>query len=245
MIYVVLGMHKSGTTLVSQILHHSGVNMVDDLDENISYDKGNKYERESTLRLDMDILGTDDLDQVQTRAQAKRELTVELRERMRGLIHETSARHADWGFKDPRCSLLYPLWQPQLPQHRLVVVYRHPAEAWPRFRWVGLRRFYSNYSLAMGFLVRWHDHNIAILDALEKADQDYLVISYREMMSGDRDLDRLRKFTGRELVDRRRPDLYRGQLEMDPNLRLADRYLKFKRGRSVADVMNALAVKIR
>lgn len=49
MIFVVLGMHKSGTTLVSQILHHSGIPMGDGFDENVTYDGGNKYERESTF----------------------------------------------------------------------------------------------------------------------------------------------------------------------------------------------------
>jgi hypothetical protein len=51
MICVFLSMHKSGTTLVSEILHHSGINMGDDIDEHVSYDRGNKYEHESTLGL--------------------------------------------------------------------------------------------------------------------------------------------------------------------------------------------------
>ena len=43
-IYVVLGMHKSGTTLISQILHHSGVNMGGaEIETSRSYDEGNKY----------------------------------------------------------------------------------------------------------------------------------------------------------------------------------------------------------
>ena len=60
--YVVLGMHKSGTTLVSQMLHQSGINM-GDFDPLVSYDRGNQYERESALQLDMDIMRAKD-DQV-------------------------------------------------------------------------------------------------------------------------------------------------------------------------------------
>ncbi len=44
MIYVIFGMHKSGTTLVAEMLHKSGINM-GDFDESVSYDIGNQYER--------------------------------------------------------------------------------------------------------------------------------------------------------------------------------------------------------
>jgi Sulfotransferase family len=243
LLFVVLGMHKSGTTLVSQILHHSGINMVDDADEGVSYDKGNKYERASTLQLDMDILGTDDYHRIQSADQANRDLTDEHRERMRRIIRETGAAHADWGFKDPRCALLYPLWVPELPEHKLVVVYRHPAEVWPRFRWVGLRRYYRNYGLAYEFLCKWHDHNLSILDALDRTSMDHLVIGYRELMQGDEAFRRLEDFIGCKLSDRRRPDLYRNRLYLDHYLRLADGVMKSRRGRGINDVMSALDEK--
>jgi len=59
MIYVILGMHKSGTTLVSSLLHNADINMIEDTAEQ-DYDKGGYYERESTLQLNYDILGLKD-----------------------------------------------------------------------------------------------------------------------------------------------------------------------------------------
>ena len=50
MIYIILGMHKSGTTLISQILHKSGINM-GNFNEDVSYDQGNKYERPASQKI--------------------------------------------------------------------------------------------------------------------------------------------------------------------------------------------------
>jgi hypothetical protein len=55
-ICVVLGMHKSGTTLVSEILHHSGIRMVEN-DSVESYDHGNHFEREDTNQFNKRLLG--------------------------------------------------------------------------------------------------------------------------------------------------------------------------------------------
>ncbi len=63
MIYLVLGCHKSGTTLVSEMLHSSGIQMIDDagaVEETAGqsgYDDGRFYERSEWVRLNADILG--------------------------------------------------------------------------------------------------------------------------------------------------------------------------------------------
>jgi len=55
MIYVILGMHKSGTTLISQILHKSGINM-GEFNEDVSYDQGNQHERPAAQKINREIL---------------------------------------------------------------------------------------------------------------------------------------------------------------------------------------------
>ena len=162
MIYVVLGMHKSGTTLVSQILHHSGIDM-GDFDESVSYDRGNKYERASVLALDMDILDAPDDEVLDLGVRGPLQLTDAQRARMREIIADGQSRHADWGFKDPRLTLVYELWAQELPEHRLIAVYRDPAEAWPRFKWRGRRLYHTNFARAAAFLDRWHEHNECLL----------------------------------------------------------------------------------
>ena len=59
MLYVVLGMHKSGTTLLSQVLHHSGIDM-GEIPDGVSYDKGNKYEDQESFHINMELIRAPD-----------------------------------------------------------------------------------------------------------------------------------------------------------------------------------------
>jgi len=106
MIYVVLGMHKSGTTLIAQILHHSGVNM-GEIDDSVSYDSGNKYERHSTLQLNEDILGQGSVNSIELTAPDMLSLSDSQRERMRQIIASNEAKYnGNWRFKEPRTCLV-------------------------------------------------------------------------------------------------------------------------------------------
>lgn len=236
MIHIVLGMHKSGTTLVSQILHHSGVDM-GDFDESVSYDRGNKYERASVLALDMDILGAPDDEVLDLGVRGPLQLTEAQRARMRGIIADGQSRHADWGFKDPRLTLVYDLWAQELPEHRLIAVYRDPAEAWPRFKWRGRRLYHTNFARAASFLDRWHEHNERLLRLAGEPGRDILFLGYHELMSDDAELQRLRDFVGRDLADRRQSGLYRGRPHPDVFLRAASWWRDRRTGRPAAAVL--------
>jgi hypothetical protein len=240
MIYVVLGMHKSSTTLVSQILHHSGINM-GTFDERISYDEGNMYERQSCLALDMDILGTEVLDVLDPHAPEGLALSEDQSIRMKEIISTCSAAHTDWGFKDPRCALTYDLWREVLPVHRLIVIYRNPAEVWPRFRWNGVRKYHTNFNRAYRYLLHWHEHNRRIIRYLEEAANDYLVLGYKELMSDDGEFARLQDFVGRPLDDRRRTELYRTRTGDDVFLRVATWFLASRKGLTSEGTMVDLA----
>lgn len=237
MIYVVLGMHKSGTTLVSQILHHSGVNMDDDLDESVSYDKGNKYERQSILHLNMDILGVNDYQVIDLAAPERPEASAEQRARMDRIVADCVDRYEDWGFKDPRACLVYPLWDEALPEHKIIVVYRHPSQLWKRFAGHSLLGSYKMPFSAWKYLNRWYEHNMNIIDYLKSTPHEYLVLSYTELMSSDDEFARLQGFVDCELVDRRRKDLFRSRNGSNLLLRVAERMLKMKRGHSVEEVL--------
>ena len=243
MLYVVLGMHKSGTTLVSQILHNSGVNMVEAAETWVSYDEGNKYERESALALNMEILDVRNYE-VRDLPQPKNlTLTPAQREKMRDIIASASDKYSDWGFKDPRSVYTYPLWRQELPEHRIIGIYRSPDEIWPRFRWRGLRKRYLNPLWAWQFLSRWMEHNLSLIEYLQSATSPYLLLDYRELMGTDTEIDRLQAFTGFPIKDMRRKELYRTKKpRVDLCLYFADWLMSRVRGMSAKDVMRQLAV---
>jgi len=240
MITVVLGMHKSGTTLVSQILHNSGISMGEHFDDDVSYDKGNKHEREAVLALNLEILGTESYGVLGIGAERGRTMSDGQRESMRGIIRDCESRHDAWGFKDPRSALTYQLWEEELPEHKIVAIVRDPAEIWPRFKWRGMRKYLGNFGFAWDYVNRWYEYNANILDVLNSTKHQALLLEYESLMTDDSTFERLQNFIGRPLTDQRRPDLYRSKSRPDLFLRVADARLKRKTGRSMADVMQEL-----
>ncbi len=209
LIYVVLGMHKSGTTLVSQMLHHSGISMGGSLDLNVSYDKGNQYEDDTPYRLNLEFIEAPDDLVLFLETPRDMKASEEQRERMKRYIEDRRRECDHWGFKDPRTCLTYPLWEKELPEHRLIVVYRTAEEGWPRFRPQGIREKRRIFSYASNFLARWCEHNDNIIQCLAATPMKSIVLSYRDLMNGDSEFDRLQEFVGRPVEDRRRKDLYR------------------------------------
>jgi hypothetical protein len=123
---------------------------------------------------------------------------------MKELIERLAAQHQNWGFKDPRTCLTYPVWRRALPPHRLVVVYRHYSQLIERYRvtrWNLPRLFHVLYS--------WTLHNKLVCGYLAELDQPHIVLSYERLMVDDQEYDRLRSFVDPDLVDVRNPDLYR------------------------------------
>jgi len=214
--------------------------MVDDLDESISYDKGNKYERQTILHLNMEILGVRDYQVIDLAAPTRLEISADQQARMNRIVKDNAARYGDWGFKDPRTCLVYPLWSKSLPEHKVIVVYRHPSQLWKRFAGHSLLGSYKMPFSAWKYMIRWHEHNMNILRYLRSTSCEYLVLSYSELMQSDEEFERLQRFVGRKLVDRRRKDLFRSRNRANLLLMVAERMLKWNRGLSVDEILARL-----
>lgn len=222
MIYVILGMHKSGTTLVAQILHHSGINMGEDIDDQVTYDRGNKYERFSTREINKRILGyKDDGRFIDYQMPDELQITEEQRARMHSVVRHCNETYGDWGFKDPRTSLDYPLWASELPEHKIIAIYRPVSEMWPRFRYQRLHYLHKNPYRAWLLVNRWCEHNSNILTCLQNTKEEFLVLSFRQLMASDAEFRRLEAFVGVKLNDQRQKGLYRGHSKKYLSLELA------------------------
>lgn len=240
MIYVVLGMHKSGTTLVSQLLHHAGINMGENLEQGVSYDQGNQYERESTWRLNEDILNVHARRSIDIRLPRSLQITPAQQQRMHQIIDECNRCYQDWGFKDPRTCLVYPLWAQVLPPHKLIIVYRDPAEPWPRYRPRHAHNRFREPYRAWKYLKSWCEHNHSIVGYLRDTTLDYLVLEYQSLITTQSEFDRLQQFVGRALVDKRKPTLYRNRAKHYPLLNLVEKLLQRLEGYHPQTIMQQL-----
>jgi hypothetical protein len=223
MIYIVLGMHKSGTTLISETLHHSGVNMVENRKSDRTYDQGNFYERTSIQEFNREILGVKPFINGFTLLDlpAPNELAIDenLRKRLCELIQTNNLKYRNWGFKDPRTCFTYPIWASELPEHKIIAAYRSPSEIWARLRRHPI--YHNNLYRAWKFINRWYEHNINILNYLHNTNMQYLVLSFSRLVATRHEFNRFQHFMGRKLEDRRVKGLLRNRPQEYPLLSLA------------------------
>ena len=124
---VVLGMHRSGTSMVASMLAALGVFMGERL---IGADPSNAtghWEDWEFSRLNRAVLraagGSWDLPPPPTAILT----TGRLFRKMQKLVDARNRAHALWGFKDPRTTLTYDLWAQFLADPRVVIVSRNEA----------------------------------------------------------------------------------------------------------------------
>jgi glycosyltransferase involved in cell wall biosynthesis len=130
----VLGMHRSGTSLVSKIVNLLGYQLGPEehlMVPNESNPKG-FWEHQLLTNLNDAILarfgGTwDKPPNFPDRWEALSELD-DLREHARAIIAADFSNVATWGWKDPRTCLTLPFWQRLMPPMRYVITLRNPLD---------------------------------------------------------------------------------------------------------------------
>jgi len=200
-VVVVLGMHKSGTTLISRILHHSGINMIED-DASGSYYEGNFFERKLTNHINKVLLDCEGKKSWQVHRKMD---TSQMSATHDGLVEKAvsdlAREHKSWGFKDPRTCLTYEGWKKHLPAHKLVCVFRNDRQLHSHYAGKHRRRPWRGiYALRA-----WYDYNQCILDIIKEQGSNYVLIDYDELMAGDKEFARLEAFLARPLSDDRKP----------------------------------------
>jgi hypothetical protein len=243
MIFFILAAGNSGTTLISQILHQSGVNMIDEGEA--TWDSQNLYEHLSRKKLeDLGVQQRRDLTAMLYERVSMNSLnqallanqkhpprsgvsimhyipkspiiaTDDQLEEMRELIHTCSQNYEHWGFKDPRNCHTYPIWERELPPHRLIFIYRGYSEIVRRSKLSGIRQI--EVFRLRNLLKAWVYLNGRLLKFMKATPYPYLLLRFEAFMSDENEFKRLERFVGRPLVDLRNPKLHHSRMEK-PNL---------------------------
>lgn len=232
-VFVVLGMHKSGTTLVAEILHKAGIAMEDSLDEPVGYEHGHTLERAAAQAVNRLHLGcgddsSHDIELPETGPDpAIRQASLA---QATALIADLSQRGTPWGFKDPRTLLTLPVWEDAFArapvQPCLIGVYRNPVEVFGHYKRL-LRRKWLHRD--PGYLLRvlrsWCAHNRALLD-LARRGPDLALFEFAALMTQETEMQRLYRVIGTSGQDPRRAGLYRARATEDRDYRIARALLR-------------------
>ena len=138
---VVLGMHRSGTSLLSNALHVLGVDMADETDHVSPKNPGGFWERPELVAIHDEILAAMGrpislpshvlpFRPAWWRAKEVQALKPKLKAYLREQLADSEN---PWGFKDPRTCRMLPLWREVFRELNLEPVYvvavRRPAES--------------------------------------------------------------------------------------------------------------------
>lgn len=230
MIYLVLGMHKSGTTLIAQMLHEAGIHM-GHFPADLGYDQDNTYERHETQEMNRQLLHNYLLPSLgylfhrhrqppvnQAGYRRNQDSTALVRFHrlqaalqrpeniapLRQLVASCNGRFPHWGFKDPRTCLTYPAWRAALGDHKLIIIFRSYTQLLRHYR-----VHPANLPLLFRVLYAWTLHNRCLLGYVAQPIAPTLLLSYEAMMQGEGGLQQLAAFVQRPLTDQRNPTLYR------------------------------------
>jgi len=186
----IAGMHRSGTSMVTMLLHRSGLYLGPESDFHApgpANPEGN-WENRRILKLNQRILhrlggGWDYPPPAPTNWTTGSLAPVQVEA-------ETLLQHfidrEPWGWKDPRNCLTLPFWQAILGAVRVVAVVRNPLEVAESLR----KR--NGFSQALS-LALWHSYNQRLLDAVAPSER---IITHYDMHFQDpeRELRRLLSF---------------------------------------------------
>lgn len=125
---IVAGFHRSGTSAVARSLALAGLHLGDDLLGSEPSNPHGHYEDNEVIDIHQGLLEVNGLDW-KVRTSFDPYVPDRLWGAMADLVRRRSATGRPWGFKDPRVCLFLPLWLHIVPEARILVVYRRPAEA--------------------------------------------------------------------------------------------------------------------
>ncbi len=208
---IVMGMARSGTTLVAEMLHLGGTSMYDNTaNADPSYDKGIRYERRTTYQLDNEILGL-----------TERQDAITLLDRpLHPLPGDALARIAPevgvraWGFKNPRTTLTYPMWCELFAEGPRVYTYRSHEEV--------ISHYFDSRQSARGKMERarmalaaWTHYNEQVLSNVrldQAAGRPFAVVRYEELVENPALVARLSEALGVPLADARNDQMRRNRM---------------------------------
>ncbi len=177
-VFIITGMHRSGTSLTASLLQSVGVNIGKRL---IGSNYGNvrgHFENIDFVDFHKQVLQENHLDELGCITQDQIRIEEHQLQQAKEIIKNNQSFENPWGWKDPRSTLFLDLWYQLLPTAKFIFVYRSPWEVADSL----YRRATDSVILNQPELAiqTWRFYNQKILDFYANhSDQSVLVNVYK------------------------------------------------------------------
>jgi hypothetical protein len=176
---VILGMHRSGTSLLARILNLMGAYFGEDEDEIAGSNHNPKgyWERRDTLSLNEDVLKSVDRTWCNVTGFKTENIPVDFsitfEKRIEKIIRKLD-KHRPWVLKEPRLCLTFNLWKNKLESPLIIKMYRNPLEV--------AMSLNKRNSFPLGFgMALWEKYNLDVINSTR--GMPFVAISYSELLT--------------------------------------------------------------
>ena len=190
---IVTGFHRSGTSMVTELLHRGGLFVGYDLIGAMPSNPYGHYEDREVLAIHREIMGDNEMNWT-IAATLPFYIREERFAEMTSLIARRQAAHLTWGFKDPRACLFLGAWKYLLPDSCFVFVYRDPAACARSLARRQAGEYFNRRGNAQGHLrffrepdhalKMWEVHNRHVVDFTRAHVDDCLVVPFERVAAG-------------------------------------------------------------
>ncbi|MCF6365446.1 MAG: sulfotransferase [Bacteroidales bacterium] len=151
--YIILGVHRSGTSLMSRIFEKTGIftgkNQNINNEAKFFFQLNNqtlKANNSTAYNFDTFLRKTQNENFLNEQAQRLKILVdKKIKSQFFGirkvLKHQFTKEKIKWGFKDPRTVLLLPIWQKIFPEAKLLIIFRNPVDVCMSIYYFEQKRF--------------------------------------------------------------------------------------------------------
>lgn len=176
-IFIITGMHRSGTSLTAALLQNAGVNLGQELLQGVPDNIKGNFEDLQFLRFHQKVLQSQGIHGAGWTLQKKITVQEEFVSKAQFLIRERASQSI-WGWKDPRTTLFLGFWRDLIPKANFVFVYRSPWEVvdslYRRRTQGDVVAFDKNPNLAIEV---WMTYNEALLSFYEQLPAQCLLLN--------------------------------------------------------------------
>jgi len=208
---VIAGMHRSGTSLISNWLNKCGLHLGETLMGAAPSNEEGHFEDMEFLKVHEEILTDNKLPHTGLIDEYHIPISIYHKEKLKSVINIKNKLHRQWGWKDPRTCLFLDTYKELLPDAKYLVIVRDYAsvvssllkrefwdrekkylarKAFSRFIWENFRRernLQAFYKSKAGYYLRvWITYNQQLLKLIETSSPETcLVVNYSFLNDND------------------------------------------------------------
>ncbi|WP_217517099.1 glycosyltransferase [Vibrio metschnikovii] len=188
-VFIVLGMHRSGTSAFTKALEATGVELSENLMPSGKHNVKGHWEDLDVLKINESILSRAGLEWFSPQSNQLTDIAYmeDLVEQATNIVNERVETYSLWGFKEPRTCRLLPFWMEVFRRCHVTVnilfAIRHPYDVYQSLR----RR--DNLSQEHSYLI-WSEHTFPCLELIYQLVKDsstkVIFSKYTDLLSSPR-----------------------------------------------------------